>query len=75
MSLHIDFRQMLGDWLCRHDKLYHDCRRCQMTTLLCINQHGELPWLPKDVCKLIAKHLRTLYQWQYSSACISASAA
>lgn len=61
------------DIRCSHKNLEMYCRRCQIFTLLCINSYDrQLPWLPKDVCKLIFKQLIKRRPWP---KCIAAEAA
>jgi hypothetical protein len=41
--------------LCPHGALFKEgCPTCMMVVFLCINHYDrQLPWLPKDICKLI----------------------
>jgi hypothetical protein len=64
--------------LCSHDQFFMDCRICQMLTLLCINKYDrQLPWLPKDVCKLIFQALlKRPYRYDHKKwKCLAAEAA
>jgi hypothetical protein len=39
---------------CPHGEFYERCPICTMVFFLCVNRYErQLPWLPKDVCKLI----------------------
>jgi hypothetical protein len=52
------------DMRCSHNISKMSCQRCQIFNLLCINHYDrQLPWLPKDVCKLIFKQLIKLRPW------------
>jgi hypothetical protein len=57
----------IGIVRCRHEKTEADCPQCQMLAFLCVNSYSkELPFILKDLSKLIFKELKMIYfrEWQ-----------